>query len=168
MNGGQGPTRRTVIGAAVAFGGLALASVSRGADDKQAPPNATRTAIHQDVEFKASMGRIYDILLDGQQFAAVTGQPAEIDPKVGGAFRMFGGLIEGRNLELVPGRRIVQAWRPTHWDQGVYSRVTFRMQSHGVVTTVVLDQTGFPEGEYDSLSSGWEEHYWHPLANYLG
>jgi hypothetical protein len=39
-------------------------------------------------------------------------------PQSRGAFNTFGGLIEGRNVELIPNRRIVQAWRPAHWDPG--------------------------------------------------
>ena len=39
-------------------------------------------------------------------------------PKPGGTFKTFGGLIEGRNVELIPGQRIVQAWRPASWDPG--------------------------------------------------
>jgi hypothetical protein len=39
--------------------------------------------------------------------------------------RMFGGDISGRNVELVPGRRAVQAWRSNAWPEGVYSIVRF-------------------------------------------
>ena len=75
--------------------------------------------------------------------------PATIDATAGGAFSTFGGLIEGRNIELIPNQRIVQAWRPTHWDPGVYSIVRFELKPKGSETTVVLDHTGFPEGEFD-------------------
>ena len=30
-----------------------------------------------------------------------SGMPAEIDPKAGGAFTLFGGMIVGRNIELI-------------------------------------------------------------------
>jgi activator of HSP90 ATPase len=157
-----------LIAGAAALGGLTLTSASRADDAKPPSPDAARTTLHQDVEFKATAGRIYSVLLDAQQFAAFTGKPADIDPRVGGAFHLFGGLIEGRIVELVPDRRIVQAWRSPKWDGGIFSNVRFLMQPHGTTTAVVLDHTGFPEGEYDSLSSGWREYYWDPLAKYLG
>ncbi len=102
-----------------------------------------------------------------KSFAAVTGMAAQIDPKVGGAFTTFGGLIEGRNVELIPGQRIVQAWRPANWDPGVYSVVHFELKAHGTGTTLILDHTGFPEGDFDHLDAGWHARYWEPMKKFL-
>jgi activator of HSP90 ATPase len=145
-------------------------AVSQQTPVKEMPSSAanrSRTSLHQEVDLNAAPQRIYEVLLDSKQFSACTGRPAEIDPKVGGAFTMFGGVIVGRNIELVPAQRIVQAWRPTHWAPGVYSLVKFELNPKGSTTTVVLDHTGFPEGDYDSLSDGWKSHYWDPLRKFL-
>ena len=151
----------------MALGGLAAAYRVRGEAVKPAGANALRTALHQDVALNAAPQRIYNILMDAKQFTAFSGLPAEIDPNAGGAFTMFAGLIVGRTVELVAGQRIVQAWRPTHWDPGVYSLVKFELKPQRAGTTVVLDHTGFPEGEFDSLNAGWKEHYWNPLKKFL-
>ncbi|MGA2037820.1 MAG: SRPBCC family protein [Bryobacteraceae bacterium] len=169
------PTRRRIInGATAALGGLAAGSglMAEGRQEsmKEVPAtaaNKARTSLHQEAHFKASAQRIYDMFLDSKQFAAFSGMPAEIDPHAGGAFSMFGGLIVGRNVELIPDRRIVQAWRATHWDPGIYSIVKFEFKSQGSETTVILDHTGFPEGEFDHLDPGWHEHYWDRLEKYL-
>jgi activator of HSP90 ATPase len=133
--------------------------------------NAMRTSLHQEIELNAAPERIFSVLLDSKQFAAFTGMPATIDPNPGGAFNTFGGLIEGRNVELIPNRRpnprIVQAWRPTHWDPGVYSVVRFELKAASSGTALVLDHTGFPAGEFDHLDAGWYSHYWDPLKKYL-
>jgi activator of HSP90 ATPase len=164
-------TRRQFIAGAIAFGGLANSTVSLGAQQPATAPGTTenqkRTALHQEVDFQASAQRIYGALLDAKQFAALTGMSAEIDPKPGGAFSTFGGLIVGRNIELIPNQRIVQAWRPTHWDPGVYSLVRFELKPHGSETRIVLDHTGFPEGDFESLNSGWKPRYWDPLRKFL-
>ncbi len=168
-------TRRQMIASvAVSFGSLAAGSKLCARGPQQAmqekpgtSANQTRTSLHQEAEFKANPQRIYEVLLDSKQFAACTGMPAEIDPKAGGAFSMFGGMIVGRNVELVPYERIVQAWRPTHWAPGVYSIVRFEFKPHDSGTVVVLDHTGFPEGEYDHLDWGWHNHYWDTLKKYL-
>ena len=131
------------------------------------PENHARTFLHQEVEFKASPQRIYEILLDAKQFAAFTGMSAEIDPKPGGALRIFGGLIVARNIELIPDQRIVQAWRSEGWDKGVYSVVRFELKPHGQGTLLVLDHTGFQEGKYDSLNAGWPPRYWNPMKKFL-
>ena len=166
------PTRRqvgTVI--AMVLGCLAAGPRAAAEQTMQEIPataaNKTRTSLHEDIDIKASPQRIYEALLDAKQFAAFTGRPAEIGPKAGGAFSMFGGSIVGRNIELVPGQRIVQAGRPTRWDPGIYSIVKFELKSQGYVTTVVLDHKGFPEGDFDSLDSGWHAHYWEPLKKFL-
>jgi activator of HSP90 ATPase len=105
--------------------------------------------------------------MEAKEFAALTGMPASIDPRPGGSFSTFGGLIEGRNVELIAARRIVQAWRPTHWDAGVYSIVHFELKPTDSGTLVVLDHTGFPEGEFDHLDAGWPIRYWNPLKKYF-
>jgi activator of HSP90 ATPase len=168
-------TRRQMIaGFGIAIGGLAAGTKVWGKPQPQAmkaagstAANQTRSSIHQEVAFKATPQRVYEVLLDSKQFAAVTGLPAEIDPKEGGAFKTFGGLILGRNVELVVNQRIVQAWRPANWNPGVYSIVKFELKPQESSTLVVLDHTGFPESDFDGLTSGWPERYWEPLKKYF-
>jgi len=168
-------TRRQMIaGLGIALGGLAAGSEAWGKPQPQAMKaagaagaNDTRTSLHQEVAFTVTPQRFYDVLLDSKQFAAVTGLRAEIDPKAGGAFTTFGGLIVGRNVELIPGQRIVQAWRPANWPPGVYSIVKFELKPQGSGVLVVLDHTGFPESDFDGLTSGWPERYWEPLKKYF-
>lgn len=124
--------------------------------------------IHQEVVIKASPERVYKALTDSQQFGELTGAgPAEISSEAGGSFSCFGGMIQGRNLELVPNQRIVQAWRVGNWDPGVYSVVKFELQPQGSDTRLVFDHTGFPEAEREHLESGWHARYWEPLQKYL-
>lgn len=129
--------------------------------------NSLRTSLHQQLEFSAPPRRVADVLLDSIAFAAMTGMPATIDRSPGGAFKTFGGLIEGRNIEIVADSRIVQAWRPTSWDPGIYSIVHFELRTSGRGTALTLDHTGFPEGDFDHLDAGWHTRYWEPLKKYL-
>ena len=171
---GTSTRRRVIAGVALAFGSLAAGSEVWGKTEQQGrqetanPANQARTSLHQEVDFKASPQRIYEILLDSKQFAAFSGMPAEIDAKEGGAFSTFGGLVAGRNIELIPAQRIVQAWRPTHWEPGVYSIVKFDLKAQGAGTSVTLDHTGFPPGKFDDLDPGWKVRYWDPLKKFLG
>ena len=81
------------------------------------------TTIHQEVDFKAPPARIYEILLDAKQFSACTKDSRPDSAPGRRPFKLFGGRIEGRNIELLPNQRIVQAWRPADWPAGVYSIV---------------------------------------------
>jgi activator of HSP90 ATPase len=168
-------TRRQAIASSmIVFGGLTVGSAvwarAQQPEMKEAPSkpaNKARTTIHEEIIFEATRQRIYEALLDSKQFAAFSGMPAEIDAKAGGAFSMFGGMIVGRNVELVPQVRVVQAWRPTHWDPGAYSIVKFELKEKGAGSALVLDHRGFPEGEFDSLEAGWKSHYFERLKEYL-
>jgi activator of HSP90 ATPase len=164
--------RRAIAGIAVALG--SIASASRGLAQQPAigqQPSETsadpRTSIHYELEFKSTPQHFYDVIVDQKQFAAFTGMPATIDATPGGAFSMFGGLIIGRNVELVAGQRIVQAWRPAHWDPGIYSIVHFELKPRALECTLVFDHTSFPAGDYDNLDWGWKNHYWEPLKKYF-
>ncbi len=125
-------------------------------------------AIQQEVAFKASPKRVYDALLDSKQFSEFSGgAPAEISRDPGGVFSCFGGMITGRNIELIPDQRIVQAWRAGNWPEGVYSIVQFELKAQGSESRLSLLHSGFPEGNGEHLESGWHKMYWDPLKKYL-
>jgi activator of HSP90 ATPase len=130
-------------------------------------------SIHQEVAFKATRKRIYEALTDEKKFSQVTdfvmkGVSTQISREVGGSFSIFGGVITGRHVELVPDERIVQAWREKGWPVGLYSIVKFQLEGQGPETKVVFDHTGFPQGAAVHLAPGWWSHYWEPLQKYLG
>ena len=134
----------------------------------------TAESIHQEVSIKATATRIYDALTDAVQFTKVTtfspvknAPPAQIGRAAGDSFSLFGGHIVGRHLELVPGQRLVQAWRVVDWAPGIYSIAKFDLVEHGSQTTIVFDHTGFPKGKAEHLAEGWRLNYWDPLTKYL-
>jgi activator of HSP90 ATPase len=175
----SGHTRRqAIVGAVIACGGLALALTKAwaAADDEI---SHTADAIHQEAVFTASRKRVYDALTDAKQFDKVIqlsgvmqamhlpDKPAEISREAGGTFALFGGYITGRQVELVPNQRIVQAWRTGGWPPGVYSIAKFELVEQGSGAKIVFDHTGFPKGEAEVLASGWKAHYWQPLQKLL-
>ena len=125
-------------------------------------------AIHQEVRFKASPARIYAALTSAKEFSQFTGAPAELTAAEGQPISLFGGQITGRNIELVPDRSLVQAWRVGSWPGGVYSIVRITLEPEGEETKLTLDHAGFPDGAAEHLEPGWHKMYWEPLKNYLG
>lgn len=123
--------------------------------------------IHQEVTFKARPEQIYEALMNETEHSAFTGGPAEISREVGGAFSCHGGQIVGRNIELDPNRRIVQAWRVAAWPEGTYSIVKFELQAEGDTTRLTFDQTGVPAEGRNAVDAGWKARYWEPLKSYL-
>jgi activator of HSP90 ATPase len=171
--------RQMIVGVTIALGGFGLASTQAFAQAVQEISH-TEDAIHQEPVFKASRKRVYEALTDAKQFQKVillsaavqSGMakgniPAEIVAEPGGAFKLFNGFIIGRNLELVPNERLVQAWRVAYWPAGAWSIVRFVLVEQGSDTKVVFDHTGFPKGDADHLLEGWNGNYWQPLAKFL-
>jgi activator of HSP90 ATPase len=153
----------------------------------QTPPSSeggeisrTAEAIHQEVVFKASRKRVYEVLTDAKQFDKIVklseamksgmppdAKPTEIGKEAGGAFVLFGGHILGRHIELVPDERLVQAWRVVAWKPGVYSIVSFQLGDEGSGTKLVFDHAGFPIGQAQHLADGWKANYWKPMEKVL-
>lgn len=174
------PTRRQMIlGAAAAFGGLALRpSTVLAADSDEL--SRTAESIHQEPVFNASTARVYEALTNAAQFDKVSKlsaamesgmapatKPTQISPVAGGAFSLFGGYVTGRNIELIPDKRIVQAWRSASWAPGVYSIVKFELVAQGSGTKIIFDHAGFPSGTGRHLAQGWHDNYWNPFARFL-
>ena len=64
----------------------------------------------------ASPAEIYRAWLDSVAHSEMTGGEATMSDQVGADVSAWDGYITGRNLELVPGERIVQSWRTTEFD----------------------------------------------------
>ena len=172
-------SRRYFIGAIVLVAGAGKArSGVAEAMDNSISKNAE--AIHQEPVFNAGTKRIYQVLTESGQFdeliafsaaaksMSVKSEPARIEAHSGGAFRLFGGYISGRFVELVPEQLIVQAWRAGSWDPGVYSIARFELRARGTTQTRILfDHLGFPGGQAEHLAQGWHVNYWEPLARLL-
>jgi len=137
-------------------------------------------AIHQELLFDASPQRVYAALTRGKSFDAITrlgageallkasgAKPTTINNEVGGTFTLFGGYVTGRNLEMLPAERLVQAWRAGSWKPGAFSIAAFAFVKEGAKTKLLFDHRGFPDGQGTSLAQGWHTHYWGPLTTFL-
>lgn len=126
------------------------------------------TEIHQEVTLNASPEEVYRAFMDEETHGALTGGVSRIEQQVGGLAEMHDGQIIARNIELEPGRKIVQAWRVNGWDDGIYTMLRITLEADGEATKVTLDQTGCPEQVTEHLASGWDQRYWQPLARHFG
>ncbi len=170
-------TEMGALGAGVGLLGLS----TRAASAQNPDPHADQAyTIHQEIDLKASRHQVYQALSDENQFDAITrlsdgarllarpnAQKTQLTAVAGSAFVLFGGVILGRQIELIEDERIVQAWRVAHWPDGQYSIARFCLAGLGGGTRLVFDHQGFPEGEARDLAQGWQDHYWVPLAKYL-
>ncbi len=125
--------------------------------------------IRQSVVLPGPPDEVYRALMTTKGHEGFTGAPARISSRVGGSFMAWGGYIHGKNLELVPGRRIVQSWRPGEdgWPSRHLSKVSFVLVRARNGTRLRFTHSGVPLDHVGHLSDGWKESYWQPLAKYL-
>jgi activator of HSP90 ATPase len=125
--------------------------------------------VDQSVTFQASAHQVYEMLADSAKHTAFTGVPAEISREVGGEFSAYGGALTGKNLELVPDKRIVQSWRAAsdEWPEDHYSTAIFALEESGGKTRLSFTQAGVPVDAYENISKGWHEHYWSKIKEAL-
>ena len=128
----------------------------------------TRT-IRQTVTIPATPKQVYDALMVSRLHKAFTGAKATISTKVGGKFSAWDGYIHGTNVELVPGKRIVQRWRPSDgsWAADHYSVVKYVLTPVRGGTKISFTHSGVPAEHAGHLSKGWYKSYWDPLKKYF-
>ena len=123
--------------------------------------------IHQTVIFKASPHDLYEALMDSKKHAAFTGGKAKISRQVGGDIMAYDDYIAGKNIELVPDKKIVQDWRAVDWPEGYYSRITFEFTPVPEGTRLDFTHVDLPEGTEAEFEQGWVDNYWEPMKKYL-
>jgi activator of HSP90 ATPase len=115
----------------------------------------------------ASPEEVYTAWLSSKEHSSMTGSPAFVSSMVGGEFNAWDGYINGKNLELVPGKRIVQSWRTSEFsDDEPDSRLEITLKPVGEQTKLTLRHTGLPPhgGEYEQ---GWVDNYFTPMQEYF-
>lgn len=122
--------------------------------------------IHQMANFKAQPAQVYKLLMDSKLHAEFSGSAAHINPKVGGKISAYDGYIEGKNIDLIPNKLIVQEWRGTDWPEGVWSVATFALAKTPSGTKLTFTQTGVPVDHAADIAQGWKDFYWTPMQDW--
>jgi activator of HSP90 ATPase len=110
---------------------------------------------------------VYATWLSSEGHSAMTGSPATFSDEVGEEFEAWDGYIQGKNLDLVPRKCIVQSWRTSEFsDDEPDSRIEITLEPIGEKTRLTLKHTGLPPhgGQYEQ---GWVESYFEPMQEYF-
>ena len=123
--------------------------------------------IKQKVYFKASPNEIYSLLMDSRKHSEFTGSTAKISNKENGKFEAYDGYIEGQNIKLVRGKKIIQKWRGSDWPEDHYSTAEFSLKRKGEGCELSFVQKNVPDKQYAPIKQGWIDFYWNPIKEYL-
>lgn len=125
--------------------------------------------IKQTVSFNASPEEVYELIMDSKKHTAFSGAKASMSKKPKGKFASYDGYCSGYNIELDPGKKIVQAWHFAEdgWPETHFSTCTFIFEKKDKGTKLTFTQTDIPAHKADALKSGWKEFYWDLMKEYL-
>ena len=124
--------------------------------------------IVQSVTFKASPEELFAIFTDSQKHSAATGAKAKVSAKAGAKWTAWDGMLLGKNLVVVPGQMIVQAWRASHWmESDLDSVLILNFSKAPGGGRIDLVHAGVPQHDHQGVSKGWPQYYWMPWKAYL-
>jgi activator of HSP90 ATPase len=125
--------------------------------------------IHLTILFPTDALDFYNCIMDARKHSSFTGDEAIIEDKEGTLFTAFGGYIQGKNIVLERGKKIVQSWRANQegWPSDLYSEVVFVIKDIDGGCQLDFYHTSVPAAVADQIEKGWSEFYWEPLRIYL-
>ena len=106
--------------------------------------------ISQTISFKATPLEVYRILMDSKKHSEISGSQVTLSKKINGKFEVFDGYCNGYNIELIEGKKIVQAWHFAEdgWPDDHFSICTFEFEKSATGTKLKVKQTGVPEHKW--------------------
>ena len=113
---------------------------------------------------KNTPDQVYLALTNSLTIQLWSGEEAEMKDEVGSEFSIFEGSISGKNLELEPGKKIVQQWY--FGEQEEVSIVTLLLHPKKDFTSLELRHSNIPDNDYESIVTGWNEVYMNRLIEF--
>ena len=104
----------------------------------------------------ATPEEIYKALTTEITIRLWTGDSVEIDPQEGGEFSLWDGSINGRFIELVLDKKIVQEWYFGDEEQSI---VTIKLHEHKKGTSFEVNHINIPDEAYEEIVDGWDNEY---------
>ena len=127
-----------------------------------------KNRIKLSVTLPASPEDIYKAWLNSKEHTAFTGDEAKMSAKKGGSFTAGNGYMWGKNLELDPGKRVVQSWHSTDFPKDAEdSRLEILLEKAGIGTKLTLIHSNIPDGQVESYKQGWKDFYFFPMKEYF-
>lgn len=121
--------------------------------------------LKRNYKIPATPGEVFRALTNPLAIELWTGYPAEMSDEEGFEFSLWEGDITGRNLEILPGEKIVQQWY--FGDQEEPSIVTILLEERNGSTWVSLEHTHIPDEIFTNISKGWNESYFAAVRDYF-
>ncbi|MEI6290005.1 MAG: SRPBCC family protein [Chloroflexota bacterium] len=126
-----------------------------------------KNRIEQTVTFIAAPHEVYETIMDSDRHSTFTNSEVIMSRVVGGEYSAYDGYITGKNVELVPDKKIVQTWKAVDWEEGQYSIITFILTPIPTGTQLQFIHEKLPDGTEEEFTQGWIDNYWEPMKQYF-
>ncbi len=121
--------------------------------------------IEKSYDINASPEKVFQALTQPKLIEKWSGSKAKMTDKAGEPFSLFDGTIFGKNVEVVPNKKLVQDWYAEKWT--IASRVTIDLKPSKQTTQINLRHEDVPDKSYNSINEGWTDSYFNPLKTLL-
>jgi len=121
--------------------------------------------IKQTYLINSSADAVWQALVNPKYINAWGGGPVKMNNKEGAKFELWGGDIHGKNIEVIPLKKLKQEWFGGNWKMS--SVVTFTLTQEKDTVKINLLQTDVPDNEAKDIDEGWRQYYLGPLKKYL-
>lgn len=108
---------------------------------------------------------IYSAITNPYTIELWSGYKAEMSTVPGSEFSLWEGDIEGKNIEFIQDRKVVQEWY--FGDQSEKSIVTISIFPDKDNSSVTVEHTNIPDDEYENIAEGWREYYIGAIINFF-
>ena len=107
---------------------------------------------------------VYTALTNEATIQLWSGEEAVMPLEPGAEFSLWDGSITGKNIEFIPGKKIVQEWY--FGEQELPSIVTIILHADKKGTSAELRHTNIPDEDFDNISEGWDENYFGSIIDF--
>jgi activator of HSP90 ATPase len=108
---------------------------------------------------------VYAALTNPYTIELWSGYKAIMSTEPGSEFSLWEGDIEGRNIEFIPDKKIVQEWY--FGDQSEKSIVTITIKADGENSKVSVEHTNIPDEDFNDIAEGWREYYMGAILSFF-
>ncbi len=121
--------------------------------------------IRQSYIIHAKAAEVWKALVDPEIIEKWGAGPVVMSDKVGSKFKLWGGDIWGKIIEVTPKKRLVEEWFTGKWKTA--SKVHIALSEEHGTTYIDLLHEDVPDNEKEEINKGWKNYYFGPLKNYL-
>jgi activator of HSP90 ATPase len=109
---------------------------------------------------------VYAALTNPYTIQLWSGYPAIMSTEPDSEFSLWEGDIEGRNIEFVTDKKIVQEWY--FGEQAEKSIVTITIApGRDESSKVTVEQTNIPDDDFNDIAEGWREYYMGAILSFF-